>query len=100
MLQREEYLNRVVWCTHNNNNNPSPPPPAGTIEVVLDTDEGTLSFRDLESSYDSYGVAFRDLKGLCLRPAFSLYSADTSVSILAGACTRVLLVCTCVDGGY
>lgn len=54
------------------------------MEVILDTDKGTLSFTDLETSHGSYGVAFSNLKGISLRPAFSLYSADDSITLLAG----------------
>lgn len=58
--------------------------PAGTVEVTLDTDKGTLSFADLETSHGNYGVAFSNLKGISLRPAFSLYSADDSITLLTG----------------
>ena len=56
----------------------------GTIEVTLDTYQGTLSFTDLDTTHGNYGVAFNGLKGLVLVPAFSLFSADNSVTLAAG----------------
>lgn len=52
--------------------------------MTLDTNEGTLSFADLEVTHGNYGVAFTGLKGFILRPAFSLYSIDNSITILSG----------------
>lgn len=59
--------------------------------MTLDTNEGTLSFADLEVAHGNYGVAFTGLKGIILRPAFSLYSIDNSITILSGACLGVVL---------
>ena len=79
----------------------------GTIEVTLDTDEGTLSFSDLDANHGNFGVAFNTLKGVSLSPAFSLYSVENSITILSGkgivvlnfACLSMyvsLSVCMCI----
>ena len=58
---------------------------SGVIEVTLDTDKGTLSFNDRDHRDGNYGIAFTGLNnGLCLFPAFSLYSADDSITVLPG----------------
>ena len=58
---------------------------SGVIEVTLDTDKGTLSFNDRDHSHGNYGIAFTGLNnGLTLFPAFSLYSAEDSITVLPG----------------
>jgi SPRY domain len=68
----------------------------GTIEVTLDTDEGTLSFSDLDANHGNFGVAFNTLKGVSLSPAFSLYSVENSITILTGE-GIVVLNFTCLS---
>lgn len=70
----------------------------GTIEVSLDTDEGTLSFSDLDANHGNFGVAFNSLKGVSLSPAFSLYSVENSITILSGKSMGiVMLTVTCLS---
>ena len=57
---------------------------SGTVEVTLDTYQGTLSYTDLDTAHGNYGVAFNGLKGLILIPAVSLFSADNSVTLATG----------------
>lgn len=52
------------------------------VELILDTDNGTLSIRDTSSCVEEPIVAFTGLNDIVLYPAWTLYAPGDSISVL------------------
>lgn len=59
-------------------------PIGGIVEITLDTDQGSLLFREVSSDgeINSEPVGFQNLKGIVVAPAFSLYSPGDCIAIM------------------